>query len=50
MQHNDGNERAIPTIPRPRRTSENHRPGGAAKPPAKPGRIPGQSDRDSRDS
>ncbi|MFD0261956.1 hypothetical protein ACFRKE_36440 [Kitasatospora indigofera] len=55
MQHNDGNERAIPTVPGPRPTTENRRPGGTPKPappkpPTGPGRIPGQSDRDSRDS
>ncbi|WP_331731782.1 hypothetical protein [Kitasatospora sp. NBC_01300] len=50
MQHRDDNERAIPAIPRPRHDGENTRPGGAAKPPATPRRIPGQRGPDSRES
>ncbi|WP_158835003.1 hypothetical protein [Streptomyces sp. NRRL S-350] len=50
MQHHDDNERAIPTIPSPRRSGENSRSGGAAKAPATPGRIPGQRGRDKRES
>ncbi|MEV4561880.1 hypothetical protein AB0K51_33555 [Kitasatospora sp. NPDC049285] len=50
MQHRDDNERAIPTIPGPRRSRENSRSGSAAKPPATPGHIPGQRGRDKRES
>ncbi|MEU3499093.1 hypothetical protein ABZ747_37115 [Kitasatospora cineracea] len=50
MQHRDDNERAIPTIPDPRRSGENSRSGDAAKPPTAPGPIPGQRSRDDRKS
>ncbi|MFE0461842.1 hypothetical protein ACFW1A_21600 [Kitasatospora sp. NPDC058965] len=50
MQHRDDNERAIPAIPRPQSSRENTDPDGAAKPPARPGRIPGQRDRGNRES
>ncbi|WP_159401195.1 hypothetical protein [Streptomyces sp. NRRL B-24484] len=47
MQRNDGNDRAIPTVPAPRRKDAGHAP----RPAAQPGRtVPAQPDRGTRNT